>query len=195
MALGLALEQLVSRLGLRARLRQEAALVHWPAAVGPEVGRHTRPLEIRGGVLRVQVRNSTWANQLAFLESDILARLNALIGEPAVRDIRWVVGAWREAGREAAARPPAAPDSQAAAVVLAESERQQIRQLAEEIPDEAVREVWERFLVGEFRRRAWRLRQGWHPCPCCGVPHPHGPRPCPACRYTAAGHGKAALKG
>lgn len=180
-AVGPVLEKMVTRLGLRGRLRQEAALFHWPVAVGPEVARYTRPMSIKGGVLQVAVRSSAWANQLAFLESDILARLNGLIGEPSVRDIRWVVGTWRDA----AGATPGRRSTGVTTVTLDAAAERRIEELAAAVPDEEVREVWRRFLVGEFRRRAMRLGQGWLPCAGCGVPHQRGPRPCPVCRQSA----------
>lgn len=188
--LGPILGRLVGNLGLRMRLQQEAALIHWAGVVGPQLARHTRALEIKRGVLHVQVRNSAWANQLAYLETDILARLNAAIGSQAVKDIRWVVGSWHDNEADA---PPKTHPGTVATVVLGEEDRREIARLAALIPDEELRRVWERFLAGEFRRRAWRMVHGWPTCPICGTPHPRGALLCPACRYGVRGR-RAALR-
>jgi len=69
-------------------------LAVWPAAVGPEVVRHTRPIAIRRQVLEVATAGGVWAQALTFERSRILAKLNAQLAEPLL-DLRFSTARWR----------------------------------------------------------------------------------------------------
>jgi predicted nucleic acid-binding Zn ribbon protein len=65
----------------------------WPDAVGANVSRQTRLVEIRQDVLYVATSHSVWAQQLGFQRKDILAKLNAKLPRP-LKDIRFSPGQW-----------------------------------------------------------------------------------------------------
>lgn len=56
----------------------------WAEVVGEEVAAHARPLGIEGGTLRIGVESSAWASHLRWSETEILARLRALLGDDEV---------------------------------------------------------------------------------------------------------------
>ncbi len=60
----------------------------WEEAVGPELAARARPLSVRGGVLTVGVTSSAWAQQLSFLRTEILSRLNAHLADTPLKAIR-----------------------------------------------------------------------------------------------------------
>lgn len=182
--MGSVLEVLVHRLRLAGRLRQEAALIYWASAVGPEIARHTRPLRVRGRTLVVQVRNAAWANQLSFLKGQILTTLGTRTGD-LVEDIRWETGVWREEG-EGTAAPPRGVPAHPSAMPLQPGDAERIEELTSPVADPEVRAAWAVFLGGELRRRAWRAARGYKPCPRCGVLHRRGPLPCPACLWSGS---------
>ena len=64
----------------------------WARAAGDEVVAVTRPRRLSRGVLTVECESSTWANELTYLSSVILARLRADDPQTPVRDLRFVVG-------------------------------------------------------------------------------------------------------
>jgi predicted nucleic acid-binding Zn ribbon protein len=53
----------------------EGVFARWDEAVGAHVAAHARPSALRDGCLVVTVDHPTWATQLRFLESDLLAQL------------------------------------------------------------------------------------------------------------------------
>lgn len=73
--------------GLDERLRQYQALVIWDEIVGPQIAARAKPERIRDGVLEVCVDQPTWMQQLQLLKPQILAKLNARLGEGALREI------------------------------------------------------------------------------------------------------------
>jgi len=71
------LEGYLDRTGLGDSLARLAALDEWGAAVGERVSAVTRPVEVRGEALVVEVLSSAWINELSMMGELILERLNA----------------------------------------------------------------------------------------------------------------------
>lgn len=57
----------------------EAPSLAWPLVCGPGVAKRTRVLGFRGGVLRVEVPDMAWKNQLSSLAPKYLEALNQTI--------------------------------------------------------------------------------------------------------------------
>jgi len=77
--------------------RLEGARVHglWAEIAGPQLATHTSPARLHGGVLVIQVSSSSWAAQIPYLSSEIIARANDVLGAGAVA--RVVVARTRDA--------------------------------------------------------------------------------------------------
>jgi len=136
------LDQILQSLGLEERLEQAKALVIWDSVVGPQIAAHTRPLKIREGVLEVCVDQPVWMQQLQLMKRQILAKLNASLGEAALRDI------FLKRGKITARNAPSVrqnlPWQQ---VTLDDREKQQIQQMVEAIGDPKLRWELERLLI------------------------------------------------
>jgi hypothetical protein len=59
---------------------EEAAVLAWPLVAGTAVAEKTRALELAGGVLRVEVPDSGWRNQLYGFTPHYLEALNRITG-------------------------------------------------------------------------------------------------------------------
>ncbi|MCC6731028.1 MAG: DUF721 domain-containing protein [Chthonomonadales bacterium] len=189
-AVGEALEGVMRRGEGGTRLRETLALAYWPAAVGEMAAAASQPELVRDGILFVRTRSSTWSHELSLHKEHILAHLNARLGRPLLRDIRF-----RARGLPAPLAPspnPYAlpPEEELAAVPLAEEDRRAIGAAMAGLgarADERLRRALERRVTYERRVRRWRLEHGWAPCGACGAPHPDdGPR-CPICRLEVRG--------
>lgn len=86
------LQQALEQSPLQTGVRRQAALTKWAEVVGPENARHSRAVSLNGGTLLVQAESSVWAQELALHRTQILTRLNALLGEDVVNDIRFHTG-------------------------------------------------------------------------------------------------------
>lgn len=64
----------------------------WDDAVGVAIAENAKPAAFKGDLLIVHSVSSTWIHQLQFLKADIIRKVNAALGETAVRDIRFKVG-------------------------------------------------------------------------------------------------------
>lgn len=82
------------------RRRLEGARVHevWEQAVGPKVAARVRPVRLHGGVLVVEADSSAWATQVRYLAPELIAGLNAALGEGMVERVTVQTGS-QESGR------------------------------------------------------------------------------------------------
>ncbi len=83
--------------------RLEGARIHglWAEIAGERLACHTEPVRLHGGVLVVHATSTSWAAQIPYVASEIMARANQVLGEDAVTR---VVVAQQRAGA-----PPRAP--------------------------------------------------------------------------------------
>ncbi len=86
------LRDALERSPLREGLDRQEALDCWTDVVGAEIARHSRAISINDTTLLVQVDGSVWAQELAFLRTEILAGFAARLGPGAVTDIRFHSG-------------------------------------------------------------------------------------------------------
>lgn len=64
----------------------------WEQIVGEPIALHTRPHAIRNRILFVHVSHPTWVQQLQFLKSALMEKINLFLGEPLLQDIRFHLG-------------------------------------------------------------------------------------------------------
>jgi predicted nucleic acid-binding Zn ribbon protein len=89
-SLGSALETLIDGLGIQGKLREYDAVVFWEKIVGERIAKMTTATKIVQGVLIVQVKTSTWRNELTLRKAEIKQRLNEFAGKEIVKDIRFL---------------------------------------------------------------------------------------------------------
>jgi hypothetical protein len=73
------LPEVLDGLKLSEKLIEQKAILLWSRVVGKEVKKHTNPYSIENGILVVLVDNSAWMNELTFLRTEIVKKLNELI--------------------------------------------------------------------------------------------------------------------
>ena len=137
-----ALPQISDRL-IEFRLRRE-----WPALVGRDLAKRSRPDGLSGGTLRVTADNSPWLHELKLREAEITTKLRERF--PEVRAICLTLGklAPEETGDVAPAPKP---------VALTAADRAEIETAVAEIADADVADTARRLLI--TARRYPRTRQ------------------------------------
>jgi hypothetical protein len=88
-SIGAALPQALKSLGISRRTREAQALWLWPQLLGPDLARESQALKLTGGTLWVTASSPALAHQLHLERGGLIERLNAMIGTPAVREIRF----------------------------------------------------------------------------------------------------------
>ncbi|WP_447978619.1 DUF721 domain-containing protein [Candidatus Nitrospira bockiana] len=104
-SLAAALDGVVARLGLSAKLAEQRLARDWPLIVGEPIAAHTRPDAIRYKKLYLIARNSMWLQQLLFLKPVLIDKITRAAGEGVVTDIVLRVGEIPE--HPAGTAPPA----------------------------------------------------------------------------------------
>jgi predicted nucleic acid-binding Zn ribbon protein len=60
----------------------------WSRTAGPALTAAARPTAERGGVLTVTCSAAVWAQELDLMAGELIPRLNAALGEQAIRELR-----------------------------------------------------------------------------------------------------------
>lgn len=135
-AVGAVIRQLFQERGLETRLRRYKAWQVWEKVVGPQIAARARPARMRDDVLEIRVDHPVWMQQLQLMKPKIIARLNAAIGEPLIRDL------FLRRGRpdtESASRPARLPEPRWRTVSLSPEESAQIEQTVAAVSDPELR--------------------------------------------------------
>lgn len=137
--LGDVLVRTLMRSGLSDQARRLLIFQCWDEAVGKEIAARTQPESFSRGVLGVRAQSASWQNELTYLKSRIIERINEFLGEPMVRDLRVVRG--QLVLRAAAPPPPVNLEADVPASV-----RDQAKQCGGVIEDADVRGQFERLM-------------------------------------------------
>ena len=89
--IGALLPTVLSELGLDDTSTGVRLLQVWDQALG-ELAPHCRPEGVRRGTLIARVPDSAWMQRLQLEKPRILARLQALLGEPVAQNLRFRIG-------------------------------------------------------------------------------------------------------
>ena len=87
--IGSAISELVKGLGIEKKLQEYDAVVYWETVVGERIAQMTTATRILQGVLFVHVKTSTWRNELTLRKKEIIDKLNIVIGNNLVKDIKF----------------------------------------------------------------------------------------------------------
>ena len=90
-------------------IRGERLFAEWAAFVGEKIGQRTRPREIVGTALIVEVASSTWLHELRLLRPRLVADLLDKLGQPRLFDDVRLVLAGERARKPPIHRPGAPP--------------------------------------------------------------------------------------
>ena len=77
--------------------------------VGSNVADHATPTDLRDGVLTVAAESTAWATQLRIIQSQVLAKIAAEVGDGVVNSLRItgpVAPTWRKGPLHIAGRGP-----------------------------------------------------------------------------------------
>lgn len=102
-------ERLLDALGLATVASQARLAASWGEIVGPLLASKTCPARLRGGVLTICAVSPAWAQELSLSRSEVLQRIDAVLGTGKVREVRAVVGPVPEDERAAAHRRETPP--------------------------------------------------------------------------------------
>ena len=86
------LPKLLDEVGLGATAQAVQVIRAWDEALGPDFRAHCRPDGVRNGVIHARVRDSGWMQRIQLEKPRIFARLRAILGESAPKELRLRIG-------------------------------------------------------------------------------------------------------
>ncbi|GED96204.1 DciA family protein [Gordonia crocea] len=107
------LGNLVGRLaqapGWQSRMGAATVMSSWDGIVGEDICAHAQPTRLEDGILYVSAESTAWATQLRYVQSQILARIAARVGNGVVTQLK-ITGpqapSWRKGPRHVPGRGP-----------------------------------------------------------------------------------------
>jgi len=146
------LERVTKEMGLASRLRQSLAIEIWPRVVGPEIARQTMAGPVRDRVIFVRTANPVLAHQLTLMQREILDRYRKLLKGQYLRGVHPQIG-------ETPAVMASAPAVLDKRTELSPSAEEELRRLAEAIPDPELADAFFRAARASALTRAPSGRQ------------------------------------
>ncbi|RMI34104.1 DUF721 family protein [Nocardia stercoris] len=95
--------------GWSGRVAEGTVFGRWPNVVGEDIAAHATPVSLTDGVLSVQAESTAWATQLRLLQGQLLAKINAAVGQGVVTSLRIsgpAAPSWRKGERHIKGRGP-----------------------------------------------------------------------------------------
>ena len=73
--------------GSSPELNEAAAIAAWKHATGEQLKTHTRAIKLETNLLVVTVRDAIWQKQLFLMRSQLIFRVNSVLGQPLVKNL------------------------------------------------------------------------------------------------------------
>ncbi len=107
--LGSLARDLAKKRGWSAQVAEGTVLGNWATVVGHQIADHAVPTALKEGVLSVAAESTAWATQLRMIQSQLLAKIAAAVGNGVVTSLK-ITGpaapSWRKGPRHIAGRGP-----------------------------------------------------------------------------------------
>ncbi|GBE63988.1 UPF0232 protein [Mycobacterium sp. MFM001] len=107
--LGTAAREVAKKHGWSLRVAEGAVFGQWPSVVGEQIAEHATPTGLRDGVLSVSAESTAWATQLRIMQSQLIAKIAAEVGDGVVTSLKItgpVAPSWRKGPLHIAGRGP-----------------------------------------------------------------------------------------
>ncbi len=107
--LGNVARDVAKKRGWSGRVAEGAVFGQWPTVVGEHIAEHATPTALRDGVLSVSAESTAWATQLRIIQTQVLAKIAAAVGDGVVTALKItgpVAPSWRKGPLHIAGRGP-----------------------------------------------------------------------------------------
>ncbi|MDP6725973.1 MAG: DUF721 domain-containing protein [Candidatus Marinimicrobia bacterium] len=85
-----AIDIFLKNTGLEKGVNQNKAILIWDDVVGSKIAQNTTPEKAEHGVLTVKATSPAWRQELVFKKKEIINKLNKKLGEPIIREIKFI---------------------------------------------------------------------------------------------------------
>jgi predicted nucleic acid-binding Zn ribbon protein len=85
-----ALESTLKETGSQEMVTQGKAITLWSKAAGKEISKVTEATDLQKGVMFIKTENSSWRNELMFQKEEIIKKINTLLNNNIIKDIKFL---------------------------------------------------------------------------------------------------------
>lgn len=186
-SVGEVLVQAIDSMPIRRLYKEKQILWNWPAIIGPDIAAQSEAVSVEFGVLCLAVRHSVWCHHLSMMKAELIGKVNAFVGEPLVKDVRFrTMASVRKKPLET--EHESAEDALwrlARAIRLSEAEREEAQVLCSGVQDDKLRQKLLRVFEKHLKLRRARAKSGWSRCASCGAPCSQEQGHCDCCQREA----------
>lgn len=106
-SVGATLSKMIVARGWRRNVTIGGIETKWDELVGEQIAANSKPESFTDGTLTIRTRSTTWANQLKWMQQDLLTKIQQALGEELIDDLKivgpvapsWSKGPLRVKGR------------------------------------------------------------------------------------------------
>ena len=147
--LGNILQGILKKQNITIDSEEQRLLVIWNSAVGLQISAHTRPEKLKRNTLFVKVSSSVWMHQLHILKSDIIEKINTLLGKELVKNVHFFIGEIPSSPSRNSYSPSFSPES----YTLRDKEKKVIEKHTSSVKDQELKEILQRIMTKNIIRR------------------------------------------
>ena len=161
------LPRLMGFLGCEKEYQKQNVFFSWEKIVGHDIAMHVRPTRMDFRTLYLSADTPVWANELRYMERELIDKINAFVCAELVKEIRFGTPRGEKKSpvlekKEAAAEidePVGAPT---------EAEKKLAEKKASFVEDDQFREAVSRAMAQGLAKRRAQKEASWHACAACG---------------------------
>jgi len=127
----------------------------WRKAVGPKISVQTRPDRLKRNTLFIKVSSSVWMQQLHILKSEIMEKINQLLGKELIKNIHFSIGEIPPTVSTNSYTSSFSPDS----YPLKEKDKKLIEKSISQVEDPELKEILRRVMTKNIIRRRLSANQ------------------------------------
>lgn len=159
-----------------------SALVHWPDIVGAMIAQNVEAVRIIRETLWLYTYDSSWRNQIALMQQEILQRVNNFAGQALVKELRFArSGNERRTLQETPMDEGIDYAKALPKINLTDDEIAALREACAHVENDDLRESLFRLSLKQAKLEHLRRDLGYHKCADCGVLCEPTATRCPSC--------------
>lgn len=170
------LPRFMASLGQGKAYQTQLLIYYWDEIVGSSIANHVRPIRMDFRTLLLAADAPVWANELRYMERELIDKINAFVCEELVKEIRFC-----SPKEKSSVQRREKEDSSPEKIVPEKEEYEKTASFVSEIGNEDLRIMASRALAQDFARRRFLQEQGWHTCASCERLVPEKEKYCALC--------------